>query len=60
MLRIRLYGLPTDNDDAVTELARVFDVLEDSKNVAPRDPRTKLRFRYLTLDFLAPEAEAAA
>jgi hypothetical protein len=56
MLRVRLYGLPADNDDAMTELAKVFDVLEDSKNVAPRDPRTKLRFRYLTLDFLAPEA----
>jgi hypothetical protein len=58
MLRVRLYGLPADNDDALIELAKLFDVLEDSTNVAPRDPRTKLRFRYLTLDFLATEAEA--
>lgn len=58
MLRVRLYGLPTDNDDAVIELAKLFDVLEDSTNIAPRDQRTKLRFRYLTLDFLAQEIEA--
>jgi hypothetical protein len=56
MLRVRLYGLPTDNDDAVTELAKVFDVLDDSKNVEPRNLKTKLRFRYLTLAFLDAEA----
>jgi len=56
MLRVRLYGLPADNDDAVTELAKVFDVLDDSKNVEPRERRTKLRFRYLTLAFLDAEA----
>jgi len=59
MLRVRLYGLPADNDDAVTELAKVFDVLDDSTNVAPRNLKTKLRFRYLTLDFLAEEESKA-
>ena len=53
MLRIRLYGLPADNDDAVTELTKVFDLLDDSNNVEPRNLKTKLRFRYLTLDFLS-------
>ena len=56
MLRVRLYGLPADNDDAVAELVKVFDVLDDSKNVEPRDHKTKLRFRYLTLAFLDSEA----
>jgi hypothetical protein len=56
MLRVRLYGLPTDNDDAIAELAKVFDVLDDSKNVEPRNLKTKLRFRYLTLAFLDTEA----
>ena len=55
MLRVRLYGLPADNDEALTELAKIFDVLDDSKNVEPRDRRTKLRFRYLTLAFLDSE-----
>lgn len=59
MLRVRLYGLPADNDEAVTELAKVFDLLDDSNNVEPRNLKTKLRFRYLTLDFLA-DAETGA
>ena len=56
MLRVRLYGLPADNDDAVAELVKVFDVLDDSKNIEPRNLKTKLRFRYLTLAFLDTEA----
>lgn len=54
MLRIRLYAMPEDNANAVAELARVFEVLEDSGDVAPRGS-SKLRFRYLTLRF--PEHE---
>ena len=56
MLRVRLYGLPADNDDAVAELVKVFEVLDDSKNIEPRNLKTKLRFRYLTLTFLDAEA----
>lgn len=51
MLRIRLHALPEDNADAVAELARVFEVLEDSGDITPRG-KTKLRFRYLTVRFL--------
>lgn len=54
MLRIRLYALPEDNTDAVTELARVFEILDDSGDIQPRGT-TKLRFRYLTVRFLDSE-----
>lgn len=60
MLRIRLYALPEDNADAVAELARVLEILEDSGDIEPKRSRVgstppKLRFRYLTARFLDPE-----
>jgi hypothetical protein len=60
MLRVRLYGLPDDNADAVAQLREVFDVLEESADIEPKQNKTgkptKLRFRYLTLGFLDIEA----
>jgi hypothetical protein len=60
MLRVRLYGLPDDNAEAVATLREVFDVLEESSDITPRETQagkpTKLRFRYLTLGFLDIEA----
>lgn len=57
MLRVRLHALPEDNAEAVAELAKVFELLEDSGDITPRkngpDRRpTRLRFRYLTVEFL--------
>ena len=60
MLRVRLYGLPDDNADAVAQLREVFDVLDETDDIEPRQSKTgrptKLRFRYLTLGFLDAEA----
>ena len=60
MLRVRLYGLPADNAEAVALLREVFEVLEESKDIEPKrntpsGKPTKLRFRYLTLSLLDPE-----
>ena len=59
MLRVRLHALPDDNADAVAELAKVFEILEDSGDVTPRKNSptgpTRLRFRYLILGFLDTE-----
>ncbi|WP_157436426.1 hypothetical protein [Actinospica robiniae] len=56
MIRIRLHALPQDNADAVAELGKVFEILEDSGDVTPRKNSTsKLRLRYLTLAFLDAE-----
>ena len=56
MLRVRLYGLPDDNADAVAQLREVFDVLDETGDIEPRPAKngrpSKLRFRYLTLGFL--------
>lgn len=53
MIRIRLHALPADNADAVTELAKVFEILEDSGDVTPKKGPgpSRLRFRYLTVAF---------
>ena len=61
MLRVRLYGLPDDNADAVAQLREVFDVLDETDDIEPRPTKnggrpTKLRFRYLTLGFLDSES----
>ena len=60
MLRVRLHALPDDNADAVAELAKFFEILEDSGDVTPRkntqERPTRLRFRYLTVGFLDAEA----
>jgi hypothetical protein len=56
VIRIRLHALPQDNADAVVELGKVFEILEDSGDVKPRKNSTsKLRLRYLTLAFLDAE-----
>ncbi len=60
MLRVRLHALPDDNADAVAELAKLFEILDDSGDVTPRkngpdSHPTRLRFRYLTVGFLDAE-----
>jgi hypothetical protein len=48
VIRIRLYALPEDNAAALTRLAELFEVLDDSGDRAPRGGGA-LRFRYLTV-----------
>ena len=48
MIRLRLDALPEDNTAAVTRLAELFEILDDSGDRTPRG-RSALRFRYLTV-----------
>jgi hypothetical protein len=48
MIRLRLYALPEDNAAAVTRLADLFEILDDSGDRIPRGA-SALRFRYLTV-----------
>jgi hypothetical protein len=48
MIRIRLHALPEDTAAAVTLLAEVFDILDDSGDRPPRRA-SALRLRYLTV-----------
>jgi hypothetical protein len=45
---VRLYALPEDTAAAVTRLAELFEILDDSGDRTPRGA-TRLRFRYLTM-----------
>jgi hypothetical protein len=58
VIRIRLYALPEDNAAALTRLAALFEVLEDSGDRNPRNGGA-LRFRYLTVEPRGPVAPAS-
>ena len=48
MIRLRLHALPQDTATAVTLLAEVFEILEDSGD-RPARGGSALRLRYLTV-----------
>ncbi len=59
MIRIRLHALPKDTAAAVTRLAEVFDILDDSGDRHPRGT-SALRLRYLTVRIPDPPRSPAA
>ena len=59
MIRIRLHALPQDTAAAVTRIAEVFDILDDSGDRRPRG-NSALRLRYLTVRIPDPPPGPAA
>lgn len=58
-MKIRLWGLPTENDQVAQVLRAVFTVVEESGDYQPRYGDSPLRRRYLELRLdTAAEAEA--
>jgi len=56
---IRLHALPQDTAAAVTRLAELFDILDDSGDRHPRG-NSALRLRYLTVRIPDPPRGPAA
>lgn len=52
-MRIRLQGLPRENEHALDLIATLFEILDDSGDRVPRS-RSHLRHRHLTVNFTRP------